>query len=114
LAETCLQDVVTLLHTIEPLLGLHAKNTATTNNGHSSESDHEGTTNVIKIPKNSCGNLVSAAVSGWTLLLTVIGSEFSDRRVHTGMKSLQGLLEHAELEVKSGETLVVPCLFRKC
>ena len=99
MAETCLQDVASLIYTIEPLFGLHAKNTATTNNGHSSESDHEGVTNVTKIPKNSCGNLASAAISGWTLLLTVMGSEFLDRRVHIWVKCLQGLLDQAELEV---------------
>ncbi|XP_021957699.1 interferon-related developmental regulator 2 isoform X2 [Folsomia candida] len=115
LAETCLQDVANLITLLEPLFG--AKGEKLVNNKDVEKlvekSDAFGIgaspAKSVKIPKASTSVLAATAISGWSLLLTIMSPDYLSTRVHRWTGILQGLLDHPDLEMRlcAGEALAI-------
>jgi hypothetical protein len=111
-AETCLQDVANIVTILEPLFG--SKSVIKPESLLPEKSDAFGigaspAKSSVKIPKCSSSSLAAAAVSGWSLLLTVMGQEYLSSRVHRWTRVLQALLDQPDLEVRLnvGEALAI-------
>jgi len=63
----------------------------------------------MKISKTSSTSLTAAAISGWSLLITIMGPEYLAARVQNYTRILQKLLDHPDLEVRLsvGEAIAV-------
>lgn len=106
-AEGCPTDVMKIIAILEPLFGAGVKNKRTVSEEESAAQSDSNKT--VKIPKNSSPALASAALSGWSLLLTLMSEEYLNGRAYRWISNLQGLLEQPELEVRlsAGEALAV-------
>lgn len=114
LAESCTQDISNLLTILEPLFGAGGKGKK--NGAITSEDDVNGDSDDVgaspsktKIPKTSNCSLASAAIAGWSLLITLMSREYLALRVHRFTRNMQELLDQAELEVRlnAGEALAI-------
>ncbi|CAG7674130.1 unnamed protein product, partial [Allacma fusca] len=112
LAESCLDDVYNLLSILEPLFGVKGKKTSTSEEEDTAVETIDVSTSpskAVKIPKNSCGNLASAAIASWSLLITLMPPEYLKQRSMKWTQTLLGLLDQVDLEVRlsAGEALAL-------
>ncbi len=80
LAESSLDDVSDLLNILEPLFGGNNKVTKAIPSDLEDDSTASPSKSSVKIPKTSCASLASAAIAGWSLLITVMSPEFLAQR----------------------------------
>lgn len=107
IAEGSHTDAMKLITILEPLFGAGVKNKRTASEEESAIQPESNKT--TKIPKNSSTALASAAMSGWSLLLTLMSEEYLSGRAYRWISTLQSLLEQPDLEVRlsAGEALAV-------
>jgi len=67
-----------------------------------------------KTPKVTCESVAAAAVSGWSLLITVMPKEYLKQKANRWLRVLKNLLDQAELEVRLNAGEAVALLVEAC
>ena len=80
LAESSLDDISNLLNILEPLFGAQGKEIKSVPSDLDDNVPASPSKSSVKIPKSSCASLASSAIAGWSLLITVMPSEFLMKR----------------------------------
>ncbi|ODN04821.1 Interferon-related developmental regulator 1 [Orchesella cincta] len=107
ISEGCSTDVMKIITVLEPLFGCGTKSKRTLSEDENSA--HSDGAKSVKIPKNSSTALAAAAMSGWSLLITLMSDEYLNSRAYRWIAELQSLLDQPDLEVRlgAGEALAI-------